>query len=86
MIKDIYKDLDKEDSPENIEKRIQEELLKARKEAKKKQDIQCSICMTNKKQICLDCGHLFCKACSEKLVGKCFICKKSYTKLLRIYL
>ena len=36
MIKDIYKDLDKEDSPENIEKRIQEELLKARKEAKKK--------------------------------------------------
>ena len=50
------------------------------------EDIQCSICMTNKKQICLDCGHLFCKACSEKLVGKCFICKKSYTKLLRIYL
>jgi hypothetical protein len=36
FVKEIYKDLDKDDTPENIEKRIEEELKKLRKEARAK--------------------------------------------------
>jgi hypothetical protein len=49
-------------------------------------DLTCGICMTNKKQISLDCGHLFCTSCSKKLVGKCFICKKPYKDLRKIFI
>jgi|SaaInlV_150m_DNA_4_1039716.scaffolds.fasta_scaffold01961_11 hypothetical protein len=49
-------------------------------------DLTCSICMTNKKQMCLTCGHMFCVLCSSKLTGKCFICKKTYTKIVKTFL
>jgi hypothetical protein len=48
-------------------------------------NMTCTICMVNKKQICLDCGHLFCNTCSNNLKGECFICKKPYKNKIKIY-
>jgi hypothetical protein len=48
-------------------------------------DALCGICMVNKKQICLDCGHLFCNACTKQLKEECFICREPYTNLIKIY-
>jgi hypothetical protein len=49
-------------------------------------NVTCSICMINKKQMCIDCGHLYCYICSLNLNGECFICKKAYTNMIKIYL
>ena len=48
--------------------------------------LTCSICMTNKKQICLTCGHMFCSLCASKLTGECFICKKTYINMIKVFL
>ena len=48
--------------------------------------LACSICMTNKKQICLTCGHMFCSLCASKLTGECFICKKTYINMIKVFL
>jgi hypothetical protein len=49
-------------------------------------NMTCTICITNKVKICLDCGHLFCNACVKQLKDKCFICGKSCTNKIKIYI
>jgi|SaaInlV_120m_DNA_4_1040238.scaffolds.fasta_scaffold07989_2 hypothetical protein len=48
-------------------------------------NMTCTICMINKKQVCLDCGHMFCIKCSNKLGNKCFICSKPYRTKIEIF-
>jgi hypothetical protein len=48
-------------------------------------NITCTICMENKKQMCLDCGHQFCMACSTRLDKTCFICKEPFKMKIKLY-
>ena len=43
-------------------------------------DKQCAICMENKKDRALPCGHILCIACVDKIKSECPNCKKSFVR------
>jgi len=55
----------------------------------KSNDIECNICMNDKKSVTLiPCGHTFCYSCGDQFFEeeKCCFCKQKVTHLQRIFL
>ena len=49
-------------------------------------DVTCTICVTNKKQMCcVPCGHMFCGSCADKIKDKCFICKENIDTIIKTF-
>jgi hypothetical protein len=49
-------------------------------------DIICPICIENKiNTCCIPCGHTYCNNCIKN-TNKCFICRKSIDKYIKIYI
>lgn len=49
--------------------------------------LQCILCMTNKKNYKIDCGHLYCIECISKIDSKkCPECRKSFIKWDLVYI
>lgn len=49
------------------------------------EDLQCIVCVTNKKNCRVDCGHLYCITCISKLnPKKCPMCRKDFSDFVCI--
>ena len=45
---------------------------------------QCSVCLSRRKQIVLNCGHQFCGSCSEGLL-LCAMCRTPITHRIKLF-
>ena len=51
-----------------------------------KQNLQCSVCVTEKVSMALvPCGHTFCAACAHKQRSLCFICRCTIDNRMKLY-
>lgn len=63
---------------DNLDKDIDETL---------KKDMLCTICYTNKIEMCITpCGHTFCCKCTKNIKNKCFICNTHVTTTTKLYI
>ena len=52
---------------------------------KTKADV-CLICFQNERnKVLVPCGHLFCEEYTNKMVDKCFVCKRRIQKIIKIF-
>lgn len=63
------------------------ELANTKEELEKlKDDITCTICLTNRKDLIFECGHMLCRQCEEHLVEKhCPFCRKIYKNKILLF-
>ena len=55
-----------------------------RKEDEAEEERQCSVCLSRRKQIVLNCGHQFCGSCSEGLL-LCAMCRTPITHRIKLF-
>jgi hypothetical protein len=63
-------------------------IIKPPSEKTENELLQCTICVENKKDRALPCGHLYCSECVKKCKNECPNCKKSFEtkKVIRVYI
>lgn len=64
----------------DIEEKTEDEAIPAEGEQDK-----CPICMMSKKNMVINCGHLYCPDC-VKMMQKCPVCKIQITRIQKVYL
>ena len=56
-----------------------------RKEREAEEEKLCSVCMKDKKDTALNCGHCYCKTCANDLLRACPMCRAPITQRIKLF-
>lgn len=70
----------------NINKIVEEVTKKVKSE--NKEEIECKICLTNKPDCVLGCGHIACSTCIERMPKpkKCHMCRQPFKSVNKLFI
>ena len=54
----------------------------------KNNDKSCTVCYSRPRTHAVLCGHCYCQNCAQRCLdrGRCYVCRKAVTEMVRIYL